>query len=150
MVRRFVLPLLLLFMPTSAQAATATVEGGALRLSANAGESNVVTVAPAGTALVVSDAGAVLTPGPGCAPQGVQLICGGATRVEADLGDGDDALTLSAPLPADLDAGDGDDALTASAAADTLAGGAGFDTLVGGEGDDRIDGGTGGDSADGG
>lgn len=150
--RRLALPWLLLFalLAPAAHAATATVENGALRLTANPGEHNVVTVAPSGTALAVSDAGAPLTPGAGCALQGVQLICAAAARLEADLGDGDDALTLAAPLPAAVDGGDGDDALTASSGADTLTGGDGDDALSGGDGDDRIDGGTGGDSADGG
>jgi hypothetical protein len=161
------LPLALLLAP-AAHAATAEVTQGALRITAAPGETNALSVAPG---LTVTDTAAPLTLGAGCLPQASGALCDGATRVEVDLGDGDDALTLSAPLPADLqggpgndiitltapfapaatvDGGDGDDVLTGAAGADVIDGGPGFDTLAGGEGDDRIDGGTGGDSADGG
>jgi RTX calcium-binding nonapeptide repeat (4 copies) len=160
--------LLLALAPSAAQAATASVEAGALRIVVAPGEYNAIDVGPGAAGLLVSDTGAPLTLGPGCIPQGIEALCTGATRVEADLADGDDVLTLSAPLPADLTGGDGNDALTVIGAVATLDGGAGddtltggtgadlvsggdgFDTLTGGEGNDRIDGGTGGDSADGG
>jgi hypothetical protein len=155
---------LLLFAP-AAHAATVEVTTGALRITAGPAEYNAVTVSAPG---IVTDTGAPLTLGPGCLPQATGALCTSATRVEADLGDGDDSLTLAAPLPADLRGGDGNDALTVTAAvatldggagddaltgaggADVLSGGPGFDTLGGGEGDDRLDGGTGGDYADGG
>ena len=158
------IPLLLLFA-APAQAATVSVDNGALRVAAGPGETNAVDIGPG---LVVADAGAPVTLGPGCMPQGLEALCAGATRIQADLGDGDDALTVTAPLPADLkggegndtltvvaavatlDGGDGDDTLTAATGANVLSGGPGFDTLSGGEGDDRVDGGTGGDAADGG
>jgi hypothetical protein len=142
--------LLLALAPTAAQAATVSVEHEALRFTANPGEANLVTVAPAGAALAISDPGAPLVPGAGCAAQGVEVICAAAARLEADLGDGDDALTVSVALPVDADGGDGDDQLSGAGAADALAGGAGFDSLTGGDGGDRLDGGTGGDAADGG
>jgi hypothetical protein len=159
--------------PSAASAATVSVEAGALHVVAAPGEDNAIDVGPSAAGLVVSDASAPLAPGSGCVPQGIEALCTGATRVEADLADGDDVLTLSATLPADLSGGEGDDALTVAAAfpgaasarldggagddtltggagADVLAGGDGFDTLTAGEGSDRIDGGTGGDTADGG
>jgi RTX calcium-binding nonapeptide repeat (4 copies) len=160
--------LLLALAPSAAQAATASVEAGALRIAAAPGEYNAIDVGPAVGGLVVSDTGAPVTLGAGCVPQGIEALCTGATRVEADLADGDDVLTLSAPLPADVKGGDGNDALTVIGAvatldgglgddtltggtgADLLSGGDGYDTLTGGEGADRLDGGTGGDSADGG
>jgi Ca2+-binding RTX toxin-like protein len=135
--------LLLALAPATAQAATIAVEGDALRITANPGEYNAITVAVAGPALVVTDAGTPLAYGPGCTPQG----CAAAARVEADLGDGNDSLTLMAALPAAVEGGDGDDTLVAASEADVLTGGPGSDTLVGGDGDDRLDGGTGGDSA---
>jgi hypothetical protein len=156
-----------LLLAPAAHAATAEVSTGALRITAAPGEYNAITVAPSATALAVTDAGAPLTAGPGCVPEGIGVVCTGATRVEADLGDGDDAFTLSAPLPAHVSGGEGndtlavsaavatlegdegDDTLTAAGGADVLSGGPGFDTLAGGEGDDRLDGGTGGDTADG-
>ncbi len=161
--------LLFAVAPAAARAATVSVDGDVLRLVAGPGEYNKLTIAPAGAAAVsVVDSGAPLTYGSGCVAQ----FCSGATRMEADLGDGDDALTLSAPLPSvlqgglgndaltltaltpglasTLDGGEGDDALASAAGADVLLGGPGFDSLVGADGDDRLDGGTGGDSADGG
>lgn len=144
------LPWLLLFVPVTAHAATVEVSAGALRITASPGEYNAIDIAPGAGALLVADSGAPLVPGSGCLPQGIEIACTSATRVEADLGDGDDVLTLTAPLPADLDGGDGDDTLTGAAGADLLGGGPGFDTLSGDAGDDRIDGGTGGDAADGG
>jgi hypothetical protein len=140
---------LLLFAP-AANAATVEVSAGTLRITATPGEYNAIDVASSGSALAVADSGAPLTLGPGCVPQGIEALCTGATRIAADLGDGDDVLTVSAPLPAELQGGEGNDTLTAAGAADTLSGGPGFDTLSGGEGDDRLDGGTGGDLADGG
>jgi hypothetical protein len=167
--------LLFALAPTTALAATVAVENEALRITATPGEHNAIAVAPSATgALAISDAGAPLTYGSGCAQQGATVVCTGATRLEVDLGDGDDALSLSAPLPANviggdgndqltvtlapalaypaltLDGGEGNDALAAAGGADVLSGGPGFDTLAGGDGDDRLDGGTGGDSADGG
>lgn len=143
--------LLLLAAPSVAQAATVSVDQGTLRITANPGEYNAVTISPgAPDVLGISDAGASLTVAAGCTLQGTAALCTGATRVQADLGDADDTLTLYAPLPADLEGGDGNDALTSSTGADALSGGPGFDTLVGGDGNDRLDGGTGGDSADGG
>jgi RTX calcium-binding nonapeptide repeat (4 copies) len=123
---------LLALAPSAANAATASVEGGTLRILAAPDEYNAFEVSPGATGLLVSDTGAPLTLGAGCVRQGIEALCTGAARVEAELGDGDDVLTLSAPLPADIEGGDG------------------FDTLSGGEADDRIDGGTGGDSAYGG
>ena len=153
--------------PAAADAATATVETGALRVTAAPGEYNTIAISAVPGGLAVTDAGAPLTLGPGCTTG----TCLGATRIEADLNDGDDALTLSADFPADLrggsgndsitvtalgvestnlDGGDGDDTLAGAGGADVIGGGPGNDTLAGGAGDDRIVGGSGGDSADGG
>jgi hypothetical protein len=126
---------LVLLLAPPAQAATVEVNAGALRITAAGGEYNSITVGPDGR---VADTGAPLTPGPGCIPQGLQAICAGATRVEADLGDGDDAMTLSAPLPSDLIGGDGDDVLIGSDEADHIDGGTGGDSADGGGGDDSI------------
>src|SRR4051812_8551703 len=159
--------LLLALAAPAAHASTVSVQAGALRITAPAGEYNAIGITAAPGGLTVTDTGAPLTLGLGCTTG----TCVGATRVEADLGDADDILTLSASLPGDLsggpgnddvavttlgaesvalDGGDGDDTLTAAGGADVLSGGPGYDTLIGGEGDDRIDGGTGGDTADGG
>jgi hypothetical protein len=126
--------LLLALVPAGARAAVVSVEGDALRITAGPGEQNTVTVAPAPVPglVAVSDVGFPPSAGAGCQPSGSQMLCGGVARLQADLGDGDDQLALSAPLVASLEGGEGDD------------------LLAGGDGDDRIDGGTGADSADGG
>jgi hypothetical protein len=173
------LVLLLGLAPATARAATVAVEGDALRLTAGPGEYNLLTVAPATPGgLAVTDRGFPLTYGSGCVPQGTLVVCGGAVRVEADLGDGDDELFLSALVSArvagglgndrltaspavppldpaaypalELDGGEGDDSITAAGGADLVSGGPGFDSLTGADGDDHLDGGTGGDLAYGG
>jgi RTX calcium-binding nonapeptide repeat (4 copies) len=136
-------PLLLLLAalaPATAHAGTATVENGALRITAAPGEANTITVSQLGEAFFVDDFGLPLCPAEGCL---------GATRIEADLGDGDDELTVTAALPVIAAGGDGNDTLTA-AGASVMDGGPGDDILVGGDGDDRLDGDTGADTALGG
>src|SRR6266511_1585750 len=86
----------------TAHAATATVEAGALRITAAPSEYNAISIAAAPGGLSVADAGAPLMLGAGCTTG----TCLGATRVEADLGDGDDTLTLTASAPADLSGGE--------------------------------------------
>jgi hypothetical protein len=136
--RTLLLTSLLLFAPAAAQAATVGVQGDALRIVAAPGERNAISVAPAGTGLAIADAGAPLTAGPGCTLTDTTALCT-APRLEAELGDGDDSLTLTASLAADLRAGPGDDRLTVlGPAAATLDGGTGSDTLIGGSGSDSI------------
>jgi hypothetical protein len=143
--------LLLALAPAAAQASTAAVETDALRITAAPGEFNAVSVSAGPGTLLVADSGAPLGPGPGCAAIPGGLSCTGATRLEADLGDGDDSLTVSVSIPADVSGGRGDDSLTAvGPASATLSGDAGYDVLTGGDGADVLDGGTGGDSASGG
>jgi hypothetical protein len=161
---------LLLVVPAAAQAATVSVEGDMLRVVAAGGEWNAMTIAPAAPgALALSDTRATPLAGPGCTSGGSQVVCGGAARVEVDLGAGDDQFVLSALVPARvlggpgtdaltatpavppldplafpavvLDGGDGDDSLTTSGGADGLSGGAGYDTLSSGAGNDVADGG---------
>jgi len=140
-------------------------------MTAGPGEQNVLTVAPAPVPglVAVGDLGFPLASGPGCQPSGSVIVCGPIAWLRADLEDGDDQLTLSTALAAEvaggdgndqlttsspfttrMDGGEGDDSLSASGGADVLTGGEGDDWLAGGDGDDRLDGGTGADSADGG
>jgi Ca2+-binding RTX toxin-like protein len=161
--------LILLFFATAAQASTVSVENGTLRVIAAPGELNQVTVAPAAgdpSALEVTDG--IASP----------VVVTGAAAVYADLGDGDDVLSLTAPVPAQLrggtgndtltvapaalvldpalspaatlDGGEGDDVLTGAGGDDTLLGFEGDDTLAGADGDDRLDAAGGSDTADGG
>lgn len=163
--------LILLAFAAAAQAATVTVENGSLRVTGAPGEAEEMTIEPApapaapGTLIVTEHFDPPVT-------------AAGVTSVYADLGDGDDSLTLSAVVAAQLvggvgndtltvapatlgldpalapavtlDGGEGDDVLTAAGGADTLLGWEGNDTLVGGDGADRLDAAGGSDSADGG
>ena len=97
-------------LPATAQAATVSVDGDALRLAAAAGETNRVTVTPgAPGTLAIVDTGAPLSAAGGCVAEDGLVVCGGATRVEVELGDGDDELVLSALVPADVTGGAGND-----------------------------------------
>ncbi|HEV2723198.1 MAG TPA: hypothetical protein VGV10_01050 [Thermoleophilaceae bacterium] len=142
------LALLILLMPASpASAATVSVAGDTLRVNAAPGDANEITVAPEGLTgfapvLALSDAGAPPVPGAGCLPALTpdRVTCGSAaiTRIEMDLGDGDDSGLVLAPLPSHLRGGEGDDELTTSAGADRLDGGNGSDSADAGQGDDTV------------
>ena len=105
-------------------------------MQAAPGEQNQITVRDS----TVEDAGATLTPGPGCAAvvDFGPITCPGAARVEADAGDGNDSVRIEAFLPSDLHGGAGDDELSGGPLNDVLAGDSGRDFADGGEGDDRI------------
>jgi hemolysin type calcium-binding protein len=122
--------LVLLAAPASAHAATAELDAGTLRVIAAPGEANAVIITDGPAGPTVTDDGAPLAVVPGC--------CLGATRIEVDLGDGDDTLTLNTTLPATVSGGDGDDVLIGGAADDRLDGGTGADIAQGGGGDDTI------------
>ena len=138
-----------------------------LSILARPGEANDIRLEtvdapyPSPTSVLVSDAGAPLTPGPGCAAEGANVRCSSpGDRIEvADvrLGDRSDRFVLvpanGAPLATvaggagddELHAGDasggpGDDTLIGGDASDLLVGGDGADTLIGGDGNDRLQG----------
>jgi hypothetical protein len=126
-------------LPAAAVASTATVEqGGAVRVTAPAGETNQLQAAFAGGSVALADS-AGLTAGAGCDAAGASVVCPG-TRLVAALGDGNDTATVIGALPAVIDGGPGDDALTGGDGNDVLEGGAGSDALVGGAGDDLLSG----------
>src|SRR4051794_957695 len=166
-------------MPAAALAGTASAENGRVAYLAAAGEKNDVTIAPAAdspTTLVVSDASAPVTVGEGCtaAPSGgASCPTAGASVVVVQLGDGDDAVTISGTLPTEvtgstgndalrggsgddvlrgeegddtIDGNDGNDSLISAGGNDTLDGGAGADSLQSGDGDDSVTGGSGNDT----
>ena len=116
-----------------------------VRVRAADGELNKLSVSRAAGTVSVGDATADLTAGSGCEQVGPRevrcALTGGAPRVEASLGDGDDEVTVLGSIPVKLD-GDGGD--------DTLRGGDGADKLDGGDGSDHLDGGAGVDGYEGG
>lgn len=139
--------LTLLAVAAPASAATVSVEGDALLVSAAPGEYNAITVAPEGLpglppSLAVSDVGATPSAGRGClaalTPDRVTCSAGAVARIEVDLGDGDDSATLLSVLPSRILGGEGDDELTGGPGADLLDGGNGSDYADGGAGNDTI------------
>src|SRR4051794_5024550 len=129
---------LALMLVAPARAATVSVSGDRLRVVAAPGEANAVTV----TDLGVEDyGGAPLVAGAGCVgggPAGPVHCLAPVARADIDGGDGDDALSIAAQLPATLRGGDGNDRLQGGPEDDVLNGGRGFDTADGGDGDDSI------------
>ena len=137
---------LVLINAPQAGAASLGASGQGLSYAAAAGERNqVVGVYDLATRypydLVMRDAGAVVTAGPGClavdahtvrCPATPSAYSGPSRALVVDVADGDDAVTLPASYfaPAEVRGGDGADVLSG---AGTLFGGAGNDTLTGGE-----------------
>ena len=130
----------------SAVAATVTGQPGRVDIAGGVGEQNVVTLSHVGSTLIVVDVGAPLTVGgTGCTKSGEHEVrCDlpfpedgpWPARVDADLDDGPDQLTVDASLEhralmARLSGGAGDDVLTTRAAGADLLGGSGDDLLIG-------------------
>jgi hemolysin type calcium-binding protein len=164
-----------LLLPASAAASRAVVvphyEGEALVYSADTGEANELEVHRAGASIVLTDAGADIDPGEGWVPAGAHVVtCSGEAPlagVDADLGDGDDAVTSDGPALdvqggtghdeldlgggyGSLDGGFDDDLLRSGELGGVLKGGPGPDELLGGAGPDHLMGGPSADSIDGG
>src|SRR5690349_14572967 len=160
-----------LFAPASAQASTVSITDGTLTVTAAPGELNRLTVKNTGEVL---DSNAPLVAGTGCAAGGAgRLVCTAPTRVTADLGDGDDTLTITGAMPSTIGDGAGRDTVTGGTGgnvvprigrvlgrtgADTLAaggtgtalgGGAGNDRLIGKAANDTLSGGSGDDTVSG-
>jgi Ca2+-binding RTX toxin-like protein len=128
-------------LPAGALAAMVGIEPQRIVYAAAAGEANDLSVSldPAGYALV--DAGAEVTPGPGCAASGGAATCpaAGIARIFVSAGDEADDVENLTPIPATISGGDGNDSLEGGSGADTLRGNKGIDTHAGGAGDDFID-----------
>ena len=123
---------LLLLAAPGAHAATVSVDGSALRVVAAPGEPNQLAIT-GGTSLTVTDPGAPLAAGPGCAAAAdgsIECPAAAFSSIEVDAGDLDDSVRIDAELPARLLGGDGND---------QLLGGGGADFADGGGGDDSID-----------
>lgn len=163
-----------LALPASALAATGQIDAnGVMIYTADPGETNVMTFSFGkdqfnNDAYLVVDAPAVpITAVPPCQPGASQneMSCpadGGGSRpavvsLSANLGDGNDTVTVLANLPTAIGAGGGADVMTGGPAADFLRGGQQDDRIVGGDGNDKLIGddldpalGGGNDSLDGG
>lgn len=146
---------LLLVLPTAARAGVVTVQGGTLRFTATAGESEWPTISDAGDALWVTDGSAMVTAGSGCQPLSSFATCAvaGVQRIVIETGDGADRVTLleSRKIPVEVDLGPGHDLVIEGDAPADIRGGEGDDWFVpssrpdvgstfdGGPGDDRAD-----------
>jgi hypothetical protein len=135
----------LVTLASPAGAATVTVEGSSLRIAAAPGEANQLTVAAgiaadpaaagagaAAGAFTVTDAGAPLTPGPGCSPADIGVTCAtpGDAAIDVLAGDRDDSVTLDLPVAAFVDGGTGDDVIRIqNAVSDSVWCGSGGDSV---------------------
>jgi Ca2+-binding RTX toxin-like protein len=128
-------------VPQIAAAATVSAENGRITIKAAPGESNKMTFNEGDGSYQITESGGSIEAGPGCtkAPDAQRVGCpaGGTNLLQADLGDGDDSLTVSAGIASEIDGGAGND---------TIVGGFGDDVIRGGDGDDGLDGNTGNDS----
>ena len=117
---------------------------GRFTFTAAAGERNTVTLRADGPDVLVSDATAALQAGSGCQPEAMVVRCPLAVRFGrfADLGDGDDTMTVDARFGgggAIVDGGTGDDVLIGEGTGENdFTGGPGADVLIGGEGNDSF------------
>jgi hypothetical protein len=127
-----VLALAITVIAAPAYAATVSVDGDFLRILSQPGEANALTVADAGggapaeqrggapaeqpggalaRSFSVIDTAAPLVAGPGCvaSDNGVTCVTSEQAAIEVSAGDGDDAVTIAAPVGAFVDGGPGDD-----------------------------------------
>jgi hypothetical protein len=105
------------------------------------GEANRLSVTQgAAGEFLVSDAGAALRAGPGCAPAGEQLVaCPTSTpRLVAYVLAGNRGDTVTSSVAVNVDGGGGNDRLVGSPLADALHGGEGRDVVWGNDGDDAL------------
>lgn len=132
----------------SAEAMTAQLAGGELRLAASPGEVVDLTARPGAPGEYAIDPGpgiaAIVAPA-GCSTALGELACPVVlvSRLVLDLADGDDHVTIKGKIPATAHGGGGADAIRGGDGADTLFGDGGDDTLDGSAGNDGLDGGSG-------
>jgi hypothetical protein len=136
--------------PASADAATATLSGARLSVTAGSGEANRINVAEDAGGFTITDF-VPLAAGSGCQRvNAVMVRCptsAAGRRVFVDARDGDNRVVLKTAVGTDgeLRGGDGRDRLYGDDGNDLLLGGDGVDTLQGGPGFNTIDGGLGDD-----
>src|SRR6188768_3659175 len=100
MIRRVLMLMALsLAVPSAANAATVTLDGGVLRYQAQAGKVTNVTITQTGSAIPVTRITGVDDPlaiNPACSPSTVTSVtCPSITSIGVDLGDKSDRVTAS-------------------------------------------------------
>jgi hypothetical protein len=108
-------------LPLPANAATVSIETGAVQVVAAAGEANRFSlITDASDSLVVVDEGAPLVAGPGCVRSDVGVACVTPADAAIDVfaGDRDDSVTIDALAGAFVDAGSGHDVVEVANGAD--------------------------------
>lgn len=136
---------LALVAPAAAHASTASTDGGAITIVGGPESSNITV----GTGLLgtgIRDA-AGITAGPGCSQSSPDSVsCGplaSGRAINADLGDGADAIGVLMGTLGTVRGGPGNDELNGDSGPNRLYGDAGSDILYGSTGDDFVDGGPG-------
>ena len=143
--RRAVLVLCLLLplaVPQAAGAAFATRAAGGV-LTVNGGsEGNTVTISLSGSNYMVTDQ-AGMGEGPGCSHVDAttsSCVAAPVTSFTADLGDGNDKFSSTAPIALKVTGAGGTDDISGGPMPDDLTGGDDNDTLHGGPGNDMLTG----------
>jgi Ca2+-binding RTX toxin-like protein len=114
---------------------------GVLRYDAPVGVDDQIAVSPDGALVTVADLTATLTVGAGCTLVTVHqasCVLPGSQSMRVRGLDGNDVISNSTSIAADLDGGSGNDQLTGGSGNDLLAGGLGSDLLRGGGGSDTV------------
>jgi Ca2+-binding RTX toxin-like protein len=157
-------------LPSTALGGTVSVNAALATLvfTASAGEANDVQLSESAGTITITDSGAVISPGAGCAQvSDHEATCTGANQADVYLGDlddtaasslvqpvaqfffgegGGDHLTLCALCRGVIFGGTGADTLELGDKGGSLVGEGGADTLIGGASYDGIDGGPGADT----
>ena len=129
-------------LPAAASAATVSVSGTTLTYTAFGGEPNTARITKSGGTFKVSDSGATVTPGAGCAAVTThEATCavGAVNLVKMFLGDQDDTATFTGDTTAQLFGQGGGDTLTGGGGNDTIDAGTGTnERLIGRGGNDNL------------
>jgi hemolysin type calcium-binding protein len=141
--------LLLVLVPSAAEASSVAVVGEELLVGADPGEANRIIVEVVGNSILVSDP-AGMEAGKGCHDDGEHVSCKAknVVLVSVQTGDLNDTVRVSG-LEAFVDVGPGNDRVILGSQA-TVVGGSGNDRLTGGDGNDLLQGGSGNDVLKGG
>jgi RHS repeat-associated protein len=118
---------------TPGLASAVTKPSGVLTFTAVAGETNIATIALAGSTYTITDSGSTITAPSGCTAVDAHTVTcssSGITSIVMNGDDGNDTLRSSSSTPATINGGTGND---------TIIGGPGNDTLIGGAGTDLAD-----------